>query len=593
MKKLLIALFLTVTMLFFLGCTQPPVCGNGFCETGETPENCPAQNGGDCPPISLCGNGTCDAGETYQTCPEDCGQPPECRTNDDCPTICDGNITLLTNCVNGMCEEPQIHIGCKIGSCDAQCGTDADCNEGQKCDTHKCTCGLDTNGVKAVVLVDKRLYSLLKSEIDRYVELAKSRRQFGILLDNNKNLDDYAFEEVRGLIKKYKKENPYMEGALFIGNIKLPSFYSSRGDNEQIRLWPAYYESLNLQLDKFYQDNATVPPCAPDILEFSQEWCETTQPKPVPKHDFDYIKNYPAAPDIWTAYIPVGEIGANSYQDFANQLKPYFSKVLKFYNRQYAPNEKMYELSSDLFGGDLNWWQMYSPITKMDFYAMNPDKKDQNLPYIGCCRRLPEEGCDKCRRPISECLVRAPLENYSNFEAFKKDYDSRAGMDTDCWMGDGSIYIEHMQQNSYEFVLVNQHSYGGYSVISSEQAKNLTNGGMIMIGEGCSVAEFRQPNSSSYVDSGFTAADNILLSYIYGSSNFLAAMGSPFNRGHSSQPEILIDAMKNNGDYLGKAHFKRMQRLYVLATNAYEQKEQMNEMLLGDPFLDTESSLSN
>ena len=57
MKKLL-TLITAITLLFILlGCTQSSVCGNGLCEQNETPENCPIQTGGDCPPT--CESGAC------------------------------------------------------------------------------------------------------------------------------------------------------------------------------------------------------------------------------------------------------------------------------------------------------------------------------------------------------------------------------------------------------------------------------------------------------------------------------------------------------------------------------------------------------
>jgi hypothetical protein len=46
-------------------CTPNIPCGNGVCDSGENPGNCPQ----DC---QSCGNGACDYGETAWTCPSDC-----------------------------------------------------------------------------------------------------------------------------------------------------------------------------------------------------------------------------------------------------------------------------------------------------------------------------------------------------------------------------------------------------------------------------------------------------------------------------------------------------------------------------------------
>jgi hypothetical protein len=64
---------------------QPYVpCGNGVCDPGETPENCPA----DC---NWCGNGVCNGNETYQSCPSDCPCGDGFCADDEhtsCPTDC-------------------------------------------------------------------------------------------------------------------------------------------------------------------------------------------------------------------------------------------------------------------------------------------------------------------------------------------------------------------------------------------------------------------------------------------------------------------------------------------------------------------------
>lgn len=94
---ILFAIFLSLFLLIVIypsitGFQIPPTCGNGICEEGETPENCPQDCGpicgdGICDPGEedtcpedcvigpVCGNGFCEEGETPETCPEDCGEP--------------------------------------------------------------------------------------------------------------------------------------------------------------------------------------------------------------------------------------------------------------------------------------------------------------------------------------------------------------------------------------------------------------------------------------------------------------------------------------------------------------------------------------
>jgi hypothetical protein len=98
-----------------------PPCGNGVCETNETPEN----SCGDC----HCGNGDCEISksENHDSCPQDCG----CGDG-----VCDhhegqaGNCSADCKCGNGVCEtwagETCIFVGGQesVPVCPADCPAD-------------------------------------------------------------------------------------------------------------------------------------------------------------------------------------------------------------------------------------------------------------------------------------------------------------------------------------------------------------------------------------------------------------------------------------------------------------------------------------
>ncbi len=50
-------------------------------------------------------------------------------------------------------------------------------------------------------------------------------------------------------IQSWHAERPKVEGILFVGNVKLPSFFMPRGDTLSVRLWSKYYEDLEMEAD--------------------------------------------------------------------------------------------------------------------------------------------------------------------------------------------------------------------------------------------------------------------------------------------------------------------------------------------------------
>jgi hypothetical protein len=404
------------------------------------------------------------------------------------------------------------------------------------------------------------LYALLQPEIDRYHADAIARRGFNIILDSGEELDDQTYVEIRDRILNYWNLCPNLEGVLFIGNIKLPSFYKFRSDIPLIRLLSDYYEDLDIQLSRYYQ-TGDVDPFCPDTPYWTWTYCQNKFENGfvVGNHDFDEVLTLPNQPELWTCYMPVGTEAGNSYSDFANQLRPYFQKLQRFYDGSYQPEERMYMVSPDLSHGNYNFWQLYDHVTKIDCYGLNPSS---------------ECFCMESGRSIQQCYQRVPLEDYQSFSEFRDEGQTRYSIGHG-WEHE-SVFIPHLNAGNYEFVHVCVHSNNRWSIIYYNQAHDLSGGGMIMLGSGCSVAGYRQPDSPSNVDLSDYPDKNILVNYLYGHSPFLAASGAPSNRGFSACFEILIDRMKNHNDYLGLANLERMKHKYQQTNNPIMFKKMMN-----------------
>lgn len=171
---------------------------------------------------------------------------------------------------------------------------------------------------------------------------------------------------VRNYVIAAKSANSLLEGVLYVGNVKLPSFYKIRPDVTETAVYPVYFEDLDATFSRLQAPGTIDPTCD----ESNEPLCVVGDPTTVPEHDLDTITPGPsAATELWASFLPVGVVdSANSYADFASQLRPYLNKVIAYYAGQFSPNGRYYFVSNDP-GERLDWtWEAFGG-QNMDSYG--------------------------------------------------------------------------------------------------------------------------------------------------------------------------------------------------------------------------------
>ena len=218
---------------------------------------------------------------------------------------------------------------------------------------------------RALVLVNSRLQELIAPELTAYVKAAQARRKFEIALLPIVGLDDCSPPEVRQAIQGWHKERPKVEGILFVGNVKIPSFFMPRGDTLSVRLWSKYYEDMDMAPATRDADGL--------VAEFRSQGVQGARaqlrPDAPPLHQPGAMGGLPARrlPGRRREYL----------QNWAEQLAPFFKKTAAFYDGSTTYGRGMYLLSNDasLLVRAKPVWDAIGP-KEIEFYSINEKGKD-------------------------------------------------------------------------------------------------------------------------------------------------------------------------------------------------------------------------
>ena len=288
-------------------------------------------------------------------------------------------------------------------------------------------------------------------------------------------------------------------------------------------------------------------------------------------HDYDFLEGgQSAGPELWAAFLPVGfqEESRNNYAQWAAQLALFFKKAAAFHKGATVYGRGLYLVSNDngLLARSKPVWEAVGPGA-IEFYAVN------------------EKGPGAFKNNPAG-YQRAPLEKYASLEAF---LDYAKGLP---WMEEGwqsaEVFLAHMAQARRRIVWWNVHSNPEWSLVSWQQARDLKEGGLIALLNGCSVGGFCQPGSPCPVDTKTTPERNLLVNLVYGQSAFVAALGSTHDRVTDERATPLLRHLYSGG-YLGQAHCLRVRQAGQDVKENPMQLREFQELLLGDPFADAQT----
>jgi hypothetical protein len=419
---------------------------------------------------------------------------------------------------------------------------------------------------RALVVLDSRLHRLVEVELGAYVRAAEERRGFPIEIMAVDRLDTLDPPQVRAAISGWVASHPRVEGILFVGNVKLPSFFMPRADLPETRLWPRYYEDLEMPAERRIAAGTVLrPPSGPNP---TWPFVAGNKAFTVPEHDFDELRpGSPKGPRLWAAFLPVGyaDESRNTYEGWAQQLSPFFKKAIGFYKNPDQYSRSMYIVSNDLSVLDRagSVWEAIGQ-RQIEYYSINEKGK-------GAFKNNPAG------------YVRTDLGKYGSLKEFTEYARTLPWMD-EGWQSPG-VFLSHMKASQRRVVCWNVHSNPELSLLTWQQARDMEGGGLMAVMLGCGVAGFRQPGSASYVDTKTPVEKNVLVNVVYGKSAFVAALGSPFARVRDENGAALYRALYTDGSYLGRAHVLRLREGQ---SSRPQELRQQQEILIGDPFVDAQ-----